>query len=137
MRPSAVVSAVLWSPRSAAIAHRARPAAGLSPGWHSGCVFCVQTIAATCSRTAVQSQYIAKFNGYFLFKYNKKEYNKDCKTIPLKKERYTKRRLLTMKRKWFASLLAICMLILLIPASAFAADGDVATVTHRRNQNHY
>ena len=35
-----------------------------------------------------------------------------------------------MKRKWFASLLAICMLILLIPASAFAADGDVATVTH-------
>ena len=35
-----------------------------------------------------------------------------------------------MKRKWFASLLAICMLILLIPASAFASDGDVATVTH-------
>ena len=34
-----------------------------------------------------------------------------------------------MKRKWFASLLAICMLILLIPASAFASDSDVATDT--------
>ena len=32
-----------------------------------------------------------------------------------------------MKRKWFASLLAICMLILLIPASAFASDTTTST----------